>query len=92
MEAAAMMLPWSDVDRIEIDELIVVMVARDRIELPTGDFQYRPGHVESICFNDLPGCSLLDLHNNAGLRRTYSRKIHAWKCLLLKDEKFYPAE
>jgi hypothetical protein len=49
-----MMLPWSDVDRIEIDELIVVMVARDRIELPTGDFQYRPGHVESICFNDLP--------------------------------------
>jgi hypothetical protein len=33
-----MMLPWSDVDRIGIDELIVLMVARDRIELPTRGF------------------------------------------------------
>jgi len=53
------------------------MVARDRIELPTRRFSERRGKFQSVSLNNLPGRLLPNLHDDAQLCTTDSRKTHA---------------
>lgn len=51
------------------------------------DFQYWLDYLQCIFVKNLPGCSLLNVHNNAGLCGTHSRKIHAhWSPQIINQD------
>jgi hypothetical protein len=74
LSVVGMMLSWVD---YLLSTFRIMMVARDRIELPTRGFSGRYFEFFRLPFNRLAGRLLPDLHDDAPLCTSDSRKTHA---------------